>query len=650
MKFNIDAEIEKTNIPKLEAMLGECPFPPFSYQWMTYRITAESIRDYKYPVVVKAAVSAGKTVMIAMVCKRARQLKWSVLIMSRQGEIIEQDHDEVRNFGVPNSVFSASLGRRSSHYPVIAGSEGTVVNALDGKLINFVPRVLLIDECHQVNVTDLVNSEQAEEDMSQMIEEGRSSATIIIRELQRRCREMYGRELIIIGYTGTDYRGTEAIINNDLKSPGFWREKIVDIDTPYLVKFGSVVPTYFGSAEGLGYDLDQFHSDGNEGDGDFGSADLVAMQEAILASGSMTQRIMDMMVKVTKHRNCVLVTCAGLKHCQEAAAALPEGVSYGIVTQETTKAERKRILKAAYENQCKFIFQVGCLTTGVNIPPWDTIVILRRIGSLTLLTQLVGRGMRQLKAYHREELGMSKEDCMVYDFAGTMEDLSDLYFSEFLEQYSHETAVRNGAVKECPKCSAENGKFARRCMNEDADSPDGRCEHFWKSRKCVDLVHPHLPNVVLSEGCGAENDIAARFCRLCNNTLIDPNKKLSGKAYTNDDYCNVINFRVNPTSNGEGIVFQYTLQDPDSEEQFKASEVFWPLDNGVGSKAAWKDGAVNKHIMVPNLRKEVLRAKNIGQIMALAHYFQKPDRVTHRRIDNGKRDAISRKVFSVELF
>ena len=45
--------------------------------------------------------------------------------------------------------------------------------------------------------------------------------------------------------------------------------------------------------------------------------------------------------------------------------------------------------------------------------------------------------------------------------------------------------------------------------------------------------------VVVSRGCGAENDITARQCSHCGNTLIDPNRSLEKKSYTRDDFVDV---------------------------------------------------------------------------------------------------------------
>ncbi|WP_312691108.1 helicase-related protein, partial [Escherichia coli] len=81
----------------------------------------------------------------------------------------------------------------------------------------------------------------------------------------------------------------------------------------------------------------------------------------------------------------VLITCAGVRHCKEAAAALPPGSTYAIITGDTDTKTRKKILDDVRAGKIKYTFQVMALTTGVNVPNWDFSVILRKIGSLTLL-------------------------------------------------------------------------------------------------------------------------------------------------------------------------------------------------------------------------------------------------------------------------
>src|SRR5699024_1260905 len=159
--------------------------------------------------------------------------------------------------------------------------------------------------------------------------------------------------------------------------------------------------------------------------------------------------------------------------------------TYAIITGGTYTKTRKKILDDVRDGKIKYTFQVMALTTGVNVPNWDFIVILRKIGSLTLLIQLLGRGMRLLKSWQVAE-GMVKQDHLVWDFAGTMDELGQLYFDPILEQAQFQKRFENGKdPKTCPKCGCVNSFYARRCVNV----IDGeRCDHFCTSLVCEDQV------------------------------------------------------------------------------------------------------------------------------------------------------------------
>lgn len=334
-----------------------------------------------------------------------------MLVLARQGEIVDQDSEEIDNFGVTNSIFSASLGIKSCYFPIVVGSEGTVANGLNNELADFVPHVIGIDECHQVDWEDLAQAIEGKETMEQMkgekgkvIMDGeipligndgkpllgtkRSQYTIVIMEMMRRCKEIHGHDLRIFGMTGSEFRGVVPILVENPKALGFWRERVTDIDTNYLIEFGSVVPTIFGSTDGVHYDLDKFKASSEDGVQDFTEKDMKAMEDEILHDKSLTQRIMQMVAKKAEERNAVLITCAGVRHCKEAAAALPPGSTYAIITGDTDTKTRKKILDDVRAGKIKYTFQVMALTTGVNVPNWDFSVILRKIGSLTLLIQL----------------------------------------------------------------------------------------------------------------------------------------------------------------------------------------------------------------------------------------------------------------------
>lgn len=691
--LTIEQQIADTDLQAMIKLFPDAPYEPYSYQLAVYGVAAAEIRHYQHPFIIKAAVSAGKTTIISLLATTVQRLNMPAMVLSRQGEIVEQDAAEMWNFGVKNSVFCASLNMKSTSSKIIVGSEKTVANALFGDLEYFAPLVLLIDECQHVDVDDIITSErriirktetmiddQGEpieveheyvgENYDDMIEAGRSQYTILIRTFQDRCQRVHGKKMRIIGLTGTDFRGVQPIINEDLNTPGFWRKAVCDISTDYLVKFGAVVPTHFGDTS-IHYDLQQFKSSGSDGEVDFSAEKMRQMQSAIHEQESTTKEIMLDVYQRTLNRNSVLVTCAGKKHCEEAAAALPPGTTYCIITDSTGEKKRREYLKAVYNGEIKFTFQVGCLTTGINIPIWDTGVILRKIGSLTLLVQLIGRTMRKLKK-EQVAAGIIKKDAMILDYSETMEELGELYFNPLLEQYQYEIADQKKFFKHCPICiemgkAGKNGEHARRCINEHGtqparlisldDAPKGyfvtahkkrrhryptaRCEYFWKSRRCEE-VKDNTGRVV-NQGCDTENDITARFCRGCGGTLIDPNDNLSKKHYTENDFYDVIRFGIKPTTNQNSLIFEYLLQDPKDGRSFRASEMFSPASDNQIAIRLWKE-ACNTHIPNPALAKQIGGIRNALAAMAHIGEFHSPIKTTHRK-GKGNKDILHKKVF-----
>lgn len=636
---------------------------PYPYQCVAYMEIAKRMREYVHPFFVKASVSAGKTIIFAMVAAQCKKMGLKMMVLARQAEIVDQDSEEISNFGVPNSIYCAGLKTKSAYFPIVVGSEGTVANGMFKALGDYVPQVIGIDECHQVDWEDLADAIENNESWEQMTTKkgervlngsgelvfnedgepmegtGRSQYTLIIREMQRRCRETHGMELRIFGMTGSEFRGVVPILVEDKKQKGFWREQVTNIDTNYLIEFGSVVPTNFGAVDGLGYDLSEFTASSEDGVADFDQKTLRKMEEKIHQDATMTQQIMQKVHEICKDRNGVLVTCAGERHCKEAAAALPPGVEYRIITGKTGEKQRKEWLREAFEGKVKYIFQVMALTTGVNVPFWDTSVILRKIGSLTLLIQLLGRGMRLLKKWHIEQ-GFKKDDHLVLDFAGTMDELGSLYFDPILEQAQHQKRFDNGKdPKTCPICGTQNSFYARRCMHRDEHG--NRCEYFWKSRECEDQIDPRTKKVI-KKGCGTLNDVVARVCRHCDASLIDPNEKLSGKHYTKNDWCTVKSFRVDMTKNQKGIVFCYELEA--HGETFKAYERFFPESDSQICKTIWRKVAL-QHVPDRRIAGMVASYRNARKIMQYAHHIMPPVRVTHRKNAKGE-DNIAKREFN----
>jgi superfamily II DNA or RNA helicase len=633
----IDSMIAELDMDKLRSSIHTGEIEPRPYQWLVYEKTAEVIRKFgkqPKPSYVTASVGAGKTIMIAMIARRFQDMGWEGLVIARQGEIIEQDAEELWNLSVKNSLFSASLGRKAYAYPLIAGTEGTIINGLFDKtaddgtvtkslLSDFTPRYILVDECHQVNWQDIIS------------EHPETQYGVIMNELNRRCKAKYGHEVIVIGYTGSPFRGVESI------KGAYWKHEIVNISTKYLVDLGFLVPTIFGGQdiEDLQYDLHDFASSDVDGVQDFTDSQLKEMQEEILKQGTLTQKIMLKVMELTRDRLGVLITCAGKKHCKEAAKYLPEG-SYSIVTEDMGQKARRKALKDAATGRKKYTLQIGCLTTGVNIPYWDTSVILRKIMSLTLLTQLLGRPMRLLKP-DQIAAGLVKENHLCLDFTGTMFELGGLYEDPILEEAEAQRAKRSGEQVPCPKCQTMNSPYARRCIGKDSTSPDGRCEEFFSFIRCGFDKHGIR---IFDDGCGTKNDPTARYCRQCDHVLRDPNAALNERAYTDKEWTDVQDFKVELTKDAEGVLYRYLVVKADGKIGW-ANEVFYPFGGKPKHlRDMFKMKALLPHLEDKSMLKKMMECHDAKTFMHYAGLIRAPKRITHR-FNNKGRDIIHRKDF-----
>ncbi|QDP55731.1 MAG: putative ATP-dependent DNA helicase [Prokaryotic dsDNA virus sp.] len=444
--------------------------------------------SYRGPAVINASVGAGKSVLIAAIARHCsgvmlKDRPCRALVIQRQGELCKQNSDAAHDFGVvQQSVFSASLNRKSAYYPVIFGTEGTIARSLHDTFANFPVDIIMVDECHMVDY---------DSDDSQFMQ--------IIRHFIAQ-----NPNVRILGYTGSPYRGTESIIGK------FWTQMIGNISTDWLIDRGWLVPPTFGWPDGDDSEFDFSQVKTKYGSWEF---DEKQLDEIVFGDPTKTQRIMAEVLHKTEDRGGVLIFCTSIRHTQEVAKALPPG-SYCIITGSTPTAERMQMLDDCKSGRIKYCINVSVLTTGVNVPRWDTVVFLRPIGSLVLLTQAIGRGLR---------LFDGKSDCLVLDYGGVMQRLGHLYNNPILEEAEYERAKKEDEdMLTCQVCGTENSPHARRCRGHSDESEDGRCEFFWSSRECP--------------SCGAENDPTARNCRKCQHELIDPNEKLLHRPYDEQEW------------------------------------------------------------------------------------------------------------------
>ena len=540
-------------------------------------------RDIHPPIVVNASVSSGKSVMIAELAKAVRdaaerrEKKISVLVMvvQRQGELCEQNSAAAWDIGLNNSVYSASVGgRRSTKYQVVYSTEGTLARALESYrfspyteeelafsperralLGKFHPDLMLWDESHQVPYD---NPE--------------SQAVKIINHFYD-CRP----HMRFCGFTGSPFREIQPIIGDtpahlwrsfaciEPGDPDYPEDAVGNgiISTEFMIEQGWVVPPVFGwpDDDSKTYDFSHLDPKGWEYD----EAEL----DAVVSDNETLLAICTDLIEKAKDRKGVLVFAATQRHARQIAAAMKAlgvpGETIGVITDKTSTKDRRQILIDAKTGAIKYTINVAVLTTGVNVPWWDTLVFMRPIGSIVLLIQAIGRVLRlliedgdvpmlersNLKGVTAEDrlaliAASNKPNALVLDYADVMQRLGSLYENPVLEQAELEKAKKeNKDLITCPICSTMNSPSARRCIG---GSLNERCEHFWHFRTCP--------------SCHTPNDQVARECRNkdCRRMLIDPNAALSGKHYVEGESTPVYGMKIESGRGGK-LQIRFELSD-----------------------------------------------------------------------------------------
>lgn len=579
------------------------------YQAPAHQSTIEWCKSNTDPAYHSMSVGAGKTINIAFFTKHVVDKGGRVLVLARQGELVEQNAEDYREIGGKCSIFSASLGRKSTYFPVIFGTEGTVARALSTEFKTTAFNVILVDECHMLDWEDCI------------LDEPETQYGKIIKHFLS-----INPKTRVIGYTGSPYR------KNALIKGKFWKEQLSDVSTYQLINLGYLVPPVFGFGDDDHHysGLEKYTPEANESSDDFTSTELAAMGREICKQKEKTQLIIEEVIQRTKDRLGVLITCASKKHCEQVAEFLPDG-SWGIVTDSTGAKERKRILDDAKSGAIKYVMQIGCLSTGVNVPRWDCLVILRRIRSLTYLIQLTGRGLRTLKPNQIED-GLSKHDCLVLDYTDTFDSMGKIFDDPIVQHAVIASQKKEMKTQECPACGTENSEYAVRCRGLNESSEDGRCEHFFQARYCLN--------------CGAESAPTAKSCRKCDAVLIDPNEALIRKAYTDADYKPVLSMTLEESKNS-GIWVSYHLASTYHKDGIEhpevAKEFFDPFSKDRFMKAKWWK-FISDHVQGDRFRRIFANSRTAEEIIKKKAILDIPSQITHRVNDKGF-SIINRKRF-----
>ncbi|MHC2090166.1 DEAD/DEAH box helicase [Methylobacterium sp. CM6244] len=397
---------------------------------------------------------AGKAFVIAALVREVLTERPGarIAIVTHTRELIAQNHRELMTYwpAAPAGIYSAGLNRRETATQILFCGIQSVWNRFDA-IGAF--DVVVVDEAH-----------------------------LIPRDAETR----YGRflaalraarpELSVVGLTATPYRLDSGRLD---EGEGRLFERIVyEANVGDLIHQGYLAPLIC-KATATALDVSGVAKRG----GDY----IPSALEAAVNQDWITRAAVEEMAGFGRDRRAWLAFCAGVAHAEAVRDAVrAEGFSCEMVTGETGKRDRDRIVRDFTAGRLRCLTSVGVLSTGFNVPRVDLIALLRPTQSTGLYVQQVGRALRTAPG---------KSDALILDYAG----LVRMHGPVDIVTARSAAAIkgREGEIraKPCPGCGALialNASTCEACWVE----PDETDEDGPNHEAAADDEHPILSRAV----------------------------------------------------------------------------------------------------------------------------------------------------------
>jgi len=353
---------------------------PYDYQ----EKAVNSIFEYFYgggkgnPLIV-APTGSGKSVMIAETCRVINE-RWEtqkVLILSHDSEILRQNLKAI-NCQLEDSLeiglFSSELKSKTIKKFTVAGIQSIYRKPELFKEFN----IIFLDEAHTVNYDK--------------------------NSMYRKFFEIIKRP--VIGFTATPFRMGTGYLH--LGKDAFFDKIIFSIPLKTLQKRKKLCQV---SSKQPSVTLDT-SSISKTSKGEFISKELSLAFDRKRITSDIVDNVLQYLKKNNEVRKKWLVYAIDIKHAENIKECLEERGIKTLILHNKIKVDRNELFRQFIEDGFQAIVSVAMLTTGVDIPEVDLLVLMRPTNSAGLHVQIIGRGMRWSDL---------KKNCLVLDYAGNLE-------------------------------------------------------------------------------------------------------------------------------------------------------------------------------------------------------------------------------------
>ncbi len=392
---------------------------------------------------VAMPTGTGKSVVIASLLERIFKYwpRQKVVCLTHVKELIEQNYAKLLTLwpGAPAGVNSAGLGQRDIIHPIIFAGIASVVNrAAEFGHVD----LLLIDEAHLVSPSD--------ETMYRTFINGLLAINPMLK---------------VIGFTATPWRTGVG----KLTEGGLFTDFCFDITDMHsfnrLIEEGYLSRLMPRPTDTV-LDTSAVHIRG----GEFVAKEL---QHAV-DRDEITEKACAEAIQLAGDRQHWLAFCAGVHHSQSTADILNSmGITAVAIHSKMEKGERDRAISGWKSGQFQCAVNNNILTTGVDFPAIDCILMLRPTASTQLWVQMLGRGTRCVYApgynigIYEERMEAirvgGKQNCLVLDYARNTPRLGPINDPVIPAKRGERSG--DAPIKICDVCGFYNHASARKCDN-----------------------------------------------------------------------------------------------------------------------------------------------------------------------------------------
>lgn len=359
-------------------------------------------------------------------------------------ELVDQNYKELIGIWpeAPAGVYSAGLKRKDTRQSIIFCGIASI-----HKNIHAFGRVdiLIVDECHLISPRDT------------------SMYMKVIAELKK-----INPYLRVMGFTATPWREGQGHLT---EGGGIFSDMIIDLTDMdsfnRFVREGYLVPPVSKPTKTI-LNVDGVKLVG----GDFNEKQL----QLAVNKDKITFAALQETLQYAQDRRSWIVFASGLEHCEKIREMLTYlGVSCRVVHSKMSDGERDENIRAWKNYEFTAIINMGILTTGVNHPGLDLIVMLRPTMSSKLWVQMLGRGTRPFFVKEGFDLttilgrlasiaASSKQNCLVMDFAGNIKRCGPI--NDPIIPKKKGASKGEAPIKICDACGMYNHISARYCGGE----------------------------------------------------------------------------------------------------------------------------------------------------------------------------------------